>query len=134
MFRDTAPLPLSRLPELLERLYDSLAAFLDAKLALFRKEVWEEGESLIRRALGVAVSLVVAIVGFSVVTAGLVLALDAGVRNLPLSCFIVGGAYFALGAGVAATLAKNLKRRPLEKSRVELEEDKQWIKAQASDI
>jgi hypothetical protein len=35
-------LPFSRLPELLERLYDSLASFLDAKLTLFRKEIWEE--------------------------------------------------------------------------------------------
>ena len=57
MSRDTAPsLPFSRLPELLERLYDSLASFLDAKLALFRKEVWEEGQSMVRRGLGVAVA------------------------------------------------------------------------------
>ena len=51
---NTAPfLPFSRLPELLERLCDSLASFLDAKLALFRKEVWEEGQALLRGALGV---------------------------------------------------------------------------------
>jgi hypothetical protein len=54
MSRDTALLPFSRLPELLERLYESLASFLDAKLALFRKEVWEEGQCLIRRGMGVA--------------------------------------------------------------------------------
>ena len=45
MSKDTTPLlPFSRLPELLERLYDSLASFLDAKLTLFRKEIWEEGQ------------------------------------------------------------------------------------------
>ena len=55
MSKDTAPLlPFSRLPGLLERLYDSLASFLDAKLGLFRKEVWEEGQALVRRGLGVA--------------------------------------------------------------------------------
>jgi hypothetical protein len=55
MSKDTTPsLPFSRLPELLERLYDSLASFLEAKLTLFRKEIWEEGQSLVRRGLGMA--------------------------------------------------------------------------------
>jgi len=134
MSRDNAPLPFSRLPELLERLYDSLASFLDVKLALFRKEVWEEGQSLMRRALGVAGAVLVALVGFMVLTAGLVLTLDVWILNLPLSCLIVGGAYFGVGAGMAAALAKNVIERPLQKSRIELERDKQWIKAQANDI
>jgi uncharacterized membrane protein YqjE len=133
MSRDAAPLPFSRLPELLERLYDSLASFLDAKLALFRKEVWEEGESLIRRGLGVAAAGVVALVGFMVLTAALILSLDTWIGNLSLSCLIVGVAYFAGGAGTAVALAKNVTGRPLHKTRVELEKDKQWIK-QASDI
>ena len=58
MSKDTAPLlPFSRLPDLLERLYDSLASFLEAKLTLFRKEIWEEGQSLVRRGLGVAAAV-----------------------------------------------------------------------------
>jgi len=133
MFKDTAPLPFSRLPELLERLYDSLASFLDAKLALFRKEVWEEGQSLIRRGLGVAAAGVVALVGFMVLTAALVLSLDTWIENLPLACLIVGAAYFLGGAGTALALAKNVTGQPLHKTRVELEKDKQWIR-QASDI
>ena len=133
MSRDSAPLPLSRLPELLERLYDSLALFLDTKLALFRKEVWEEGESLIKRAMGVAAAALLALVGFMVLTGSLVLTLDGWIRNLPLSCLIVGGTYFAVGAGMAGALAKNLTKQPLQKTRIELEKDKQWIK-QASDI
>ena len=73
MSKDTAPvLPFSRLPGLLERLYDSLASFLDAKLALFRKEVWEEGQSFIRRGLGVVAAGLVALVGFMVLTAALI--------------------------------------------------------------
>ena len=133
MSRDATPLPFSRLPELLERLYDSLASFLDAKLALFRKEVWEEGESLIRRGLGVAVAGLVALVGFMVLTAALILTLDTWIGNLSLSCLIVGGTYFAGGVGMAAALARNVTGQPLHKTRIELEKDKQWIK-QASDI
>jgi uncharacterized membrane protein YqjE len=133
MSRDAAPLPFARLPELLERLYDSLASFLDAKLALFRKEVWEEGQSLIRRGLGVAVAGLVALVGFMALTGALILSLDTWIGNLSLSCLIVGLAYFAGGAGTAAALAKNMSGKPLRKTRIELEKDKQWIK-QASDI
>ena len=133
MARDAGPLPFSRLPELLERLYDSLASFLDAKLALFRKEVWEEGESLIRRGLGVAAAGLVALVGFMALTAALILSLDTWIGNLSLSCLIVGVAYFAGGAGMAVALAKNVSGQPLRKTRIELEKDKQWIK-QASDI
>jgi len=106
---------------------------LDAKLALFRKEVWEEGESLIRRGLGVAAAGLVALVGFMALTAALILSLDTWIGNLSLSCLIVGVAYFAGGAGMAVALAKNLTGRPLHRTRVELEKDKQWIK-QASDI
>ncbi len=117
----------------MERLYDSLASFLDAKLALFRKEVWEEGQSLIRRGLGVAAAGVVALVGFMVLTAALIFCLDTRIGNLPLSCLIIGGAYFIGGAGMAVALAKNVTGQPLHKTRIELEKDKQWIK-QASDI
>ena len=133
MSKETAPLPFSRLPDLLERLYDSLASFLDAKLALFRKEVWEEGQSMIRRGLGVAAAGVVALVGFMALTAALVLGLDTRIGNLPLSCLVVGAVYFIGGAATAVTLAKNAAGKPLRKTRIELEKDKQWIK-QASDI
>jgi uncharacterized membrane protein YqjE len=133
MSRDAAPMPFSRLPELLERLYDSLASFLDAKLALFRKEVWEEGQSLLRRGLGVAVAAAVALVGFMVLTAALISTLATRTGNLPVSCLIVGGTYFIIGAGTAVALAKNVTGQPLRKTRIELEKDKRWIK-QASDI
>jgi uncharacterized membrane protein YqjE len=133
MSRDAAPMPFSRLPELLERLYDSLASFLDAKLALFRKEVWEEGQSLLRRGMGVAVAAAVALVGFMVLTAALISTLATRTGNLPLSCLIVGGTYFIIGAGTAVALAKNVTGQPLRKTRIELEKDERWIK-QASDI
>ena len=129
MSKDTAPLlPFSRLPDLLETLYDSLASFLDAKLALFRKEVWEEGQSLVRRGLGVAAAGVVALVGFMVLTAALVSSLATRLGSLSLSCLIIGGAYFVMGAGMVVVLAKSVTGQPLHKTRIELEKDKQWIK------
>jgi uncharacterized membrane protein YqjE len=129
MSKDTAPsLPFSRLPELLEKLYDSLASFLDAKLTLFRKEIWEEGESLVRRGLGVAAAGVVALVGFMVLTAALVSSLATRLGSLSLSCLIIGGTYFVMGAGMAVVLAISVTGQPLHKTRIELEKDKQWIK------
>ena len=125
MSKDTTPvlLPFS---ELLERLYDSLASFLDAKLTLFRKEIWEEGQSLVRRGLGVAAAGVVALVGFMVLTAALVSSLATRLGSLSLSCLIIGAAYFVMGAGMAMALAKT--GQPLPKTRIELEKDKEWIK------
>ena len=129
MSNDTTPLlPFSRLPELLERLYDSLASFLDAKLTLFRKEIWEEGQSLVRRGLGVAAAGVVALVGFMVLTAALVSSLATRIGNLSLSCLIIGAAYFVMGAGMAVVLAKKVTGQPLPKTRIELEKDKEWVK------
>ena len=129
MSKDTTPLlPFSRLPELLERLYDSLASFLDAKLKLFRKEIWEEGQSLVRRGLGVAAAGVVALVGFMVLTAALVSSLATRLGSLSLSCLIIGAAYFVMGAGMAVVLAKKVTGQPLPKTRIELEKDKEWIK------
>jgi hypothetical protein len=123
-------LPFSRLPELLKRLYDFLAS-LDAKLTLFRKEIWENGQSLIRRGLGVAASGVVALVGL-VLTAALVSTLASRIDSLPLSCLIIGGAYLVMGAGMAVVLGKKVTGQPLPKTRLELEKDKEWIK-QATD-
>ena len=129
MSKDTAPLlPFSRLPELLERLYDSVASFLDAKLTLFRKEIWEEGQSLVRRALGVAAAGVIALVGFMALTAALVSSLATRLDSLSLSCLIIGAAYFVMGAGMAMVLAMKLTGQPLPKTRIELEKDKEWIK------
>ena len=129
MSKDTAPLlPFSRLPELLERLYDSVASFLNAKLTLFRKEIWEEGQSLVRRALGVAAAGVIALVGFMVLTASLVSFLATRLGSFPLSCLIIGTAYFVIGAGMAVVLAKKVTAQPLPKTRIELEKDKEWIK------
>ena len=129
MSKDSTPLlPFSRLPELLERLYDSIASFLDAKLTLFRKEIWEEGESLVRRGLGVAAAGVVTLVGFMVLTAAFVSSLATRLGSIPLSCLIIGSGYFVIGAGMAVVLAKKVTGQPLPKTRIELEKDKEWIK------
>jgi len=128
--RETAsgPPPFSRLPGLLERLYESLVDFLDAKLALFRKELWEEGKSLLSRAVGVGIAAMVVCIGFLVLTAALVMALNEWLNNLALSAFIVGTVYIVGGVVVARSQLKNMER-PLSKTQAELEKDKQWIKA-----
>ena len=77
---------------------DSVASFSDAKLTLFRKEIWEEGQSLVRRGLGMA-GWGSCLGGFMVLTAALVSFLATRLGSLPLSCLIIGAAYFVIGAG-----------------------------------
>ena len=71
---------------------------------------------------------VVALVGFMVLTAALVSTLASRMGSLPLSCLIIGAAYFVIGAIMAVVLAKKVTGQPLQKTRIELEKDKQWIK------
>jgi uncharacterized membrane protein YqjE len=120
--------PFSRLPGLFEKLGQTLGDFVEAKLALFRKEMWEEGEALVNRAAGIVAAALVAWAGFLVVSAGLVLALDEWLRNPVLSAMIVGVVYLAGGLGIVKLQMKNL-RRPLTKTQTELEKDKLWIRA-----
>ena len=94
----------------------------------FARRSGRKAKSLLRRGLGVAAAGVVALVGFMVLTAALISSLDTRIGNLPLSCLIIGGAYFVVGAGMAVVLAKNVTGRPLHKTRIELEKDKEWIK------
>ena len=83
-------------------------------------------------ALGVVTAGLVALVGFMVLTAALVSSLNTRIGNLPLSCLIIGGAYFVVGAGTAVGLAKHVTGRPLPKTQIELEKDKEWIKQQTN--
>ena len=123
----TAP-PFSRLPGLLQRLYDGLVEFLDAKLALFRKELWEEGKTILSRAVGVGIAAMVVCIGFLVLTAALVMALNELLNNFALSALIVGAVYIVGGIIVAISQLKSMQR-PLSKTQAELEKDKQWIRA-----
>ena len=63
-----------------------------------------------------------------VLTTALISTVASRIGNLPLSCLIIGGAYFVMGAGMAVVLAKKVTGQPLPKTRIELEKDKEWIK------
>jgi len=127
IINEPAP-PFSRLPNLLEKLYETIADFFEAKLALFRKELWEEGESLVKRTLGLLLGALVAWAGFLFVSAGLVMAINGWLHNPVWSSLIVGFVYVVGGGAVVKSGVRNL-RYPLPKTQAELEKDKQWIGA-----
>ena len=120
--------PLSRLPSLLEKLYDSLAEYFEAKLVLFRKELWEEGESVVKRAIFLVVAALIVWAGFLAVSAGLIIAFSEWLNNPVLAALLIGAIYIVAGIVVAKLSMKKL-RTPLPRTQVELEKDKQWIKA-----
>jgi hypothetical protein len=125
-------LPFSKLPGLLKALSDEVASFLDLKLTLFRKELWHEGQGFLSRFLGIGAAALIALVGFQVLIAALVLALNQWLHSLSLSCLIVGVVCFVGGATVAVLLARRLSGGGFQKSRVELHKDRQWIETQTS--
>ena len=124
--------PFSKLPSLLKVLSDELACFFDLKLTLFRKELWDEGQRFLSRFLGIGAAAVVALAGFLVLIAALILALNQRFHDLLLSCLIVGGVCLAGGTTVAILLARRLFNVGLDQSRSELGKDKQWIESQTS--
>jgi hypothetical protein len=126
------PVPFSRLPALFKTLSDEVASFLDLKLTLFRKELWQEGQGLVSRTIGIAAAAMVAFAGFLVLMAFFVLAFDIWLDSLLLSCLIVGGSSFIGGVAVAVLMARRLSHPGLPKTRSELHKDKRWIKTQTS--
>jgi uncharacterized membrane protein YqjE len=134
MSNTNEPPPFSQLPKLLKTLSDEFSSFLDLKLKLFRREFWQEAQGLLSRTVGIAAAAVVTFAGFMVLIASLVLAVNIWLQNLLLSCLIVGGICFAGGAAVAVLLARRLSDVELPKTRIELDKDKQWIKAQTTQL
>ena len=125
-------LPFSKLPGLLKTLSDEAVSFLDLKLTLFRKELWHEGQGFLSRFLGIGAAAIIALVGFQVLIAALVLTLNQWLHDPLLSCLIVGGVCFVGGTTVAILLARRLSNGGFRKSRVELHKDREWIETQTS--
>jgi hypothetical protein len=134
MSNTNEPAPFSQLPKLLKTLSDEVSSFLDLKLKLLRREFWQEAQGFLSRSVGIAAAAVVTFAGFMVLIASLVLALNIWLQNLLLSCLIVGGICFAGGAATAVLLARRLSNVELTKTRAELDKDKQWIKAQTTQL
>jgi len=125
-------LPFSGLPGLFKLLTEEVTQFVDLKLTLFQKELWQEGQALVGHSLGIVGATVVAITGFQVLIAALAVALSLWLDSLLLALLITGTTFLLGGAAGAILLARHLQSVRLAKSRSELTKDKEWIQTQTS--
>jgi uncharacterized membrane protein YqjE len=120
---------LSQLPSLLKRFCDQLLRLLDTQLALFKAEL-NAGVKIYAKHLILAMSCtLIALVGFTFLSLGLVFWVNGHTANLAISFGCVGGTYFILGFISALVTVKRMTHQPpvLNQTLEELEKDQQWI-------
>jgi uncharacterized membrane protein YqjE len=121
--------PLSQLPSLFKRFCDQLLRLLDAQLALFKAEL-KAGVKIYAKHLILAMSsTLIALVGFTFLSLGLVFWVNRHTANLAISFGCVGVTYLILGFVSALVAVKRMTHQPpaLNQTLEELEKDQQWI-------
>jgi uncharacterized membrane protein YqjE len=122
----------SRLHSLFNRFGDQMLRLGDTHLALFRAEL-RGAVKIYSKHLILTISLgLVAGIGFSFVSVGLVLWVNAHINNLAISFCCVGGAYVTFGVLSALAAVRRMTNQPsvFSQTLVELEGDQQWIKTE----
>ena len=120
---------LSQLPSLFKRFCDQLLRLLDTQLALLKAEL-KGGVKIYAKYLILTMSsALVALVGFSLLSLGLVFWVNLKIQSLPVSFSCVGGAYLSMGVISAWVAVRRMTHQPpvLNQTLQELEKDQQWI-------
>jgi uncharacterized membrane protein YqjE len=123
---------LSQLPFLFKRFFDQFLKLLDTQLALFKAEL-KGGVKIYAKHLILTISsALVALVGFSFLSLGLVFWINGHINNLAISLGCVGGAYLTIGVISALAAGRRMTNQPpvLNQTLEELERDQQWIKTE----
>jgi uncharacterized membrane protein YqjE len=120
----------SLLPSLFKRFFDQFLKLLDTQLALFKAELKGAVRVYARHLVLATSSVLVALVGFSFLSFGLVFWINGNINSLAVSFGYVGGAYLIIGIVSALAAVRRITHQPpvLNQTREELEKDEQWIK------
>lgn len=129
---------IDNLPTLLSRLGDDVTEFFDTKFSLLKVELSEEANTFIRAGTAIAVSAVVAAIGFALLNVAIALGISAlfANTNLPpsgryaLGFVITGIPYLVIGSIIAMAIKGRLAQQKLVPNATieELRRDAQWLK------
>ena len=122
----------SQLPSLFNRFGDQLLRLFDTHLALFKAELKGAVKIYSKHFILTIASALVALVGFSFLSIGLVLWLNGHINNAAISFGCVGGAYLIIGVLSALAAVRRMTNQPpvFNQTLEELERDQQWIKTE----
>ena len=129
---------IENLPVLLGRLGDDVTRLFDTKMSLLRIEVKEDVTSFLRAGIGIAVSSIVALLGFALASVAAAFGIATLLADTDLSqtarnglgFLSVGLIYLILGSIVAAVMKGRLSKQSLvpDRSIREIRKDKEWLK------
>lgn len=129
---------IEHLPTLFSKLGDDVLQLFNSQLALFKVEVKEEADAVMRRAMLIAVGAVIGAIGFALLNVAAAFAVSTFFAKASLSQpvsyalgFVVTGVFYLLVGGimVAAIRSRLAKQKLVPKRTVaELRKDKEWLK------
>jgi uncharacterized membrane protein YqjE len=129
---------MENLPRLFTRLGDDVTRLFDTKMTLLRVEVKEDVTALLRAGIGIAVSSMVALIGFALASAAAAVGIATQLTKTGFSqpaayglgLLIVGVVYLILGTAVTLVMKGRLSKQSLVPNRTidEIRKDKEWLK------
>ena len=122
----------SQLPSLLNTFGDQLLRLFDTHLSLFKAELKGAVKIYSKHFILTISSALVALVGFSFLSIGLVFWLNGYINNAAISFGCVGGAYLIIGVLSALAAVRRMTNQPpvFNQTLEELERDQQWVKTE----
>jgi uncharacterized membrane protein YqjE len=122
----------SHLSSLLNKFGDQLLRLFDAHLALFKAELKGAARIYSQHLILTISSALVALVGFSFLSIGLVFWANEHINNVAISFGCVAGVYLTIGVLSALAAVKRMTHQSpvFNRTLEELESDQQWIKTE----
>lgn len=129
---------IEQLPTLFSKLGDDVMQLFNSQLALFKVEVKEEANTVVRNAVVIAVGAIIGAIGFALLNVAAAFAVSTLFAQANLSQaasyalgFVVTGVFYLIVGGIILAVIKSrmAKQQLVPKRTVdELRKDKEWLK------
>ena len=129
---------IEQLPTLFSKLGDDVMQLFNSQLALFKVEVKEEANAVVRHAVVIAVGAIIGAIGFALLNVAAAFAVSTLFAQANLSQaasyalgFVVTGVFYLIVGGIILAVIKSrMAKQQLVPQRTvdELRKDKEWLK------
>jgi uncharacterized membrane protein YqjE len=129
---------IEQLPTLFSKLGDDVMRLFNSQLALFKVEIKEEANTVMRNAMMIALGTIIGAIGFALVNVAAALAVSVLFARANFSQptsyalgFVVTGVFYLIVGGImVAAIRSRMARQELVPQRTvdELRKDKEWLK------
>ena len=134
----SAPSEIEQLPTLFSKLGDDVMQLFNSQLALFKVEIKEEANAVVRHAVVLALGAIIGSIGFALLNVAAAFAVSTLFAQANLSQpasyalgFVVTGVFYLIVGGVIVAVIKSrMAKQQLVPRRTvtELRKDKEWLK------